>query len=143
MTRVPLTVSWNKDLFPDHVDFMAKFHDKDLKITLNTHPGDGVRSFEDCYERLCKALDRDPARGDVRFPTLYPADASPSILIRPIASFSRRTSPKCTTRSRTKAATFGGPTGSRANSRASPASTRCGCSITIISSTRSENSAGA
>lgn len=64
-----LTYSWNKELFPDHVKFMADLHDRDLKITLNTHPGDGIRPFEESYERVCKALNRDPAVGDVSIPT--------------------------------------------------------------------------
>jgi hypothetical protein len=32
-----------------------------LKTTLNTHPADGVRAFEEQYPAMCKALGRDPS----------------------------------------------------------------------------------
>jgi hypothetical protein len=44
---------------------MKQLHDRDLKVTLNTHPADGIRPFEDCYERMCKALGRDPKDNEV------------------------------------------------------------------------------
>jgi len=44
---------------------MKQLHDRDLKVTLNTHPADGIRPFEDCYERICKALGRDPKDKEV------------------------------------------------------------------------------
>lgn len=59
-----LTDSWDTDLFPDHVNFLKQLHDRELKITLNTHPADGVRSFEKRYEEMCKAVQRD-ANGTV------------------------------------------------------------------------------
>jgi hypothetical protein len=50
---------------------MADLHDRDLKVTLNTHPGDGIRSFEESYERVCKALGRDRTLGDVSLLLTY------------------------------------------------------------------------
>ena len=35
--------SWNKRLFPDYKAFLKKIKDKNLKITLNLHPADGIR----------------------------------------------------------------------------------------------------
>ncbi len=53
--------SWNTDLFPDYKGFLQKLHDMDLKVTLNLHPADGVRSFDDMYEEMAKATGIDPA----------------------------------------------------------------------------------
>lgn len=39
-------------------------HRKGLKVTLNVHPADGLRSFEDAYETVAKALGRDVQKGD-------------------------------------------------------------------------------
>ncbi len=55
--------SWNRELFPDPPAFLAQLHDRGLKVTLNVHPADGVRAFEDAYPAMCEALDRDPADG--------------------------------------------------------------------------------
>ena len=48
--------SWNTDLFPDYREFLKKIKDKGLKITLNLHPSDGVRFWEDQYEEMAKAM---------------------------------------------------------------------------------------
>ncbi len=52
--------SWNTDLFPDYKSFLGKIQDRELKITLNLHPADGIRYFEDMYEDMAKALELDP-----------------------------------------------------------------------------------
>ena len=41
--------TWNKKLFPDPKRFLAWLHNKNMKITLNLPPADGVRAFEDIY----------------------------------------------------------------------------------------------
>ena len=51
---------------------MKQLNDRDLKVTLNTHPADGIRAFEDSYERMCKALGRDPKDKEVN-PSLVSA----------------------------------------------------------------------
>lgn len=51
--------TWNEDLFPNHVKFLKELHDRDLQVTLNVHPADGVRAFEEPYEEMCKALGRE------------------------------------------------------------------------------------
>ncbi|KAL5119130.1 hypothetical protein ACEQ8H_003054 [Pleosporales sp. CAS-2024a] len=53
--------TWNKDLFPDPDSFMKKLHDRGMKITLNLHPADGFRYFEDQYAKVAKYLGIDPA----------------------------------------------------------------------------------
>lgn len=46
--------SWNTDLFPDYKGFLKGLHDRDLKVTLNLHPADGVRPFDDMYDEMCE-----------------------------------------------------------------------------------------
>jgi alpha-glucosidase (family GH31 glycosyl hydrolase) len=53
--------TWNKDLFPDPDKFMKKLHDRGMKLTLNLHPADGFRYFEDQYAKVAKYLGIDPA----------------------------------------------------------------------------------
>ncbi len=57
--------SWNKKLFPNYKDFLNKLHKKGLKVTLNLHPSDGIRWFEDCYEKMALALGKDPSSNQV------------------------------------------------------------------------------
>ncbi|MCH5191054.1 MAG: DUF5110 domain-containing protein [Oscillospiraceae bacterium] len=51
--------SWNTDLFPDYKGFLNKLHDMGLKVTLNLHPADGVRAFEDMYGEMAEAMGID------------------------------------------------------------------------------------
>ncbi len=53
--------SWNTELFPDYKGFLKDLHDMNLKVTLNLHPADGVRAFEDMYDNMAKSMDIDPA----------------------------------------------------------------------------------
>lgn len=57
--------SWNTELFPDHKELLAWLHDKGFKVTLNIHPSQGVRFFEDAYEDMCKQLDKDPSKKEL------------------------------------------------------------------------------
>lgn len=54
--------TWNKTFFPDPEKFLAWLHQRGLHVTLNLHPHDGVRYFEEGYERLAKALDFDTSK---------------------------------------------------------------------------------
>ena len=53
--------SWNTDLFPDPPAFLAWLHDHGLKVSLNVHPAEGVRAFEDRYPEMAAAVGIDPA----------------------------------------------------------------------------------
>ena len=53
--------SWNTDLFPDYKKFLDDLKKRNLKITLNLHPADGVRFFEDMYEEMAEFMGIDPA----------------------------------------------------------------------------------
>ncbi len=53
--------SWNTDLFPDHRDLLNWLHDNKFHVTLNVHPSQGVRFFEDAYSEMCKRFGKDPS----------------------------------------------------------------------------------
>lgn len=55
--------TWNRKLFPDPAGFLDQLHRRGLHTTLNVHPADGVRAFEDAYPQMCAALGHDPADG--------------------------------------------------------------------------------
>lgn len=52
--------SWNKHLFYDYKKFLSDLKKRDLKVTLNLHPCDGVRWFEDCYKTFAENMGVDP-----------------------------------------------------------------------------------
>lgn len=53
--------SWNTELFPDYKGFLKWLKDHGFKVTLNVHPGQGVRPFEDQYEEFARRVGVDPA----------------------------------------------------------------------------------
>ena len=56
--------TWNRALFPDPRDFMDQLHQRGLKVTLNVHPADGVRAFEDCYPAFAEYMGVDAGHED-------------------------------------------------------------------------------
>ena len=52
--------SWNIELFPDYKKFLKELKKKNLKITLNLHPSDGVRWWEDMYAEMASRMGQDP-----------------------------------------------------------------------------------
>lgn len=65
--------SWNRELFPDPEAFMAWLHEQGLRITLNVHPADGIRGFEDSYPEIARAMGIDPASDEpVQFDVTNP-----------------------------------------------------------------------
>ena len=56
--------TWNRRLFPDHEAFLAQLHDRGLKTTLNVHPRDGIRAFEEPYPQVAEAMGVDPATAE-------------------------------------------------------------------------------
>ena len=52
--------SWNTELFPDYRELLNWLHENGFKITLNVHPSQGVRFFEDSYTEMCKKLGKNP-----------------------------------------------------------------------------------
>jgi hypothetical protein len=53
--------TWNRKLFPDPPEFLAWLHGKNLKVTLNIHPAEGIRAFEAVYPAMAKAMGVDAA----------------------------------------------------------------------------------
>lgn len=56
--------SWNKQLFPNHRQFLRNLHERGLKVTLNVHPRDGIRAFEDDYKTAAKRVGINPSSED-------------------------------------------------------------------------------
>jgi alpha-glucosidase (family GH31 glycosyl hydrolase) len=56
--------TWNRELFPDPEAFLADVHARGLKVTLNLHPAEGVRAFEDRYADMAQALGYDVGKGE-------------------------------------------------------------------------------
>lgn len=52
--------SWNRELFPDHRELLAWLKDHGFHVTLNVHPSQGIRPFEDCFEDTARAMGYDP-----------------------------------------------------------------------------------
>lgn len=52
--------SWNTDLFPDYKGFLNWLHEQNFKVTVNLHPAQGVRFFEDMYEEMAERMGVDP-----------------------------------------------------------------------------------
>lgn len=56
--------TWNKTLFPSPSAFLAELHARGLRVALNDHPADGVRSYEHLYGDMARALRRDTSQGE-------------------------------------------------------------------------------
>ncbi len=56
--------SWNRELFPDPERFMKILHEKGMHVTLNIHPADGIRAFEDCYRSFAEYMGVDWEKGE-------------------------------------------------------------------------------
>jgi len=53
--------TWNRRLFPDYRKFLKYLKEKDLKITLNLHPAQGVLPYEEKYADVARDMGIDPA----------------------------------------------------------------------------------
>ncbi len=54
--------SWNTELFPDHKELFCWLKKRGYAITLNFHPSQGIRFFEDQYPEMCNRLGLDPEK---------------------------------------------------------------------------------
>ncbi len=48
--------TWNKELFQNYQQFLQTLQEKGLKVTLNLHPSDGVRFWEQQYKEMANAM---------------------------------------------------------------------------------------
>lgn len=55
--------TWNKELFPSPEEFLAELKRRGLRNTLNLHPRDGIRAYEEVYPALCRRLGKDESEG--------------------------------------------------------------------------------
>lgn len=53
--------TFEKELFPDYKAFLANLKGRGLAVTMNLHPRDGVRYFEQQYPEMARACGIDPA----------------------------------------------------------------------------------
>lgn len=51
--------TWNKDFFPNPERFLKKLHENGLATTLNVHPADGIRGYEEMYQQMAQELGID------------------------------------------------------------------------------------
>lgn len=51
--------SWDRELFPNHSEFLQFLEEHKMKATLNLHPAEGVAAHEDAYLDLAKAMGVD------------------------------------------------------------------------------------
>lgn len=56
--------SWDTDLFPEPKKFLEELHARKLKVPVCDHPADGIASYEDKYEAVCRAVGQDPTTKD-------------------------------------------------------------------------------
>jgi hypothetical protein len=56
--------TWDKGLCPDPEAFGHELHKRNLKITLNDHPHNGIHSHEEAYEECAHALSHDTSNKD-------------------------------------------------------------------------------
>lgn len=52
--------TWNRELFPEPERFIKWLHEKGMRVTLNVHPADGVRAYEEMYTEMAEAMGMDP-----------------------------------------------------------------------------------
>lgn len=52
--------TWNKTLFPNPKEFLHRVHQLGYHTTLNIHPRDGIRPFEECYAQAAHSMGIDP-----------------------------------------------------------------------------------
>lgn len=53
--------TWDREKFPEPEKLLQWLHAHGLAVTLNDHPADGVRSCEEMYPSMARALGEDPA----------------------------------------------------------------------------------
>ena len=52
----------NTELFPDFNAFINDLRNENYAVTVNLHPAQGIRPYENCYDAFCKYLNRDPSK---------------------------------------------------------------------------------
>lgn len=63
--------TWNRELFPDPAGFLGWLHERNLHVTLNVHPADGVRAYEDQYDAMSRAMGMSDADRENGLPVAF------------------------------------------------------------------------
>ncbi|MDE7271815.1 MAG: glycoside hydrolase family 31 protein [Lachnospiraceae bacterium] len=63
--------TWNRELFPDPAGFLSWLHERKLHVTLNVHPADGVRAYEEMYEAMSRAMGMSDADRENELPVAF------------------------------------------------------------------------
>lgn len=48
--------TWDRELFPDPEGFLSGLHERGMRTTLNLHPADGIRAYEEAYPVIAGAM---------------------------------------------------------------------------------------
>lgn len=56
--------SWDTGLIPNPQKLLKELHERKLKVPVNDHPADGIASYEDKYEEVCRAVGQYPKPKD-------------------------------------------------------------------------------
>ncbi|WP_138495290.1 glycoside hydrolase family 31 protein [Paenibacillus pinistramenti] len=56
--------TWNRELFPDPKGLLEWLHENGQRVTLNVHPADGVRAFEEPYLAMAADLGKNVEEGE-------------------------------------------------------------------------------
>lgn len=51
--------TWNKELFENPKRFLSNLHQRGMKVTLNVHPAEGIRAFEDSYKDIAEYMGKN------------------------------------------------------------------------------------
>lgn len=51
--------TWNPELFPDPERFLKELHRRNMHVTLNVHPANGVQAHEEMYQEIAKEMGVD------------------------------------------------------------------------------------
>ena len=56
--------TWNRALFPEPERFLSELHRRGMHVTLNLHPADGIRAYEEAYPVIAAHMGIDSETGD-------------------------------------------------------------------------------
>lgn len=56
--------TWNKELFPDPARMLNWLKERGLRTTLNVHPAEGLRAYEEAYDEMAEVLGVDREHED-------------------------------------------------------------------------------
>ena len=56
--------TWNERLFPDYRRLLAHLKERNLQVTLNLHPADGVAAYEERYAEVAQDMGMNPEKAE-------------------------------------------------------------------------------